>query len=166
MKRSLSVVAAVVGLALAGGVAFAQMGPGWGGGQGQGSWPMGGAYGQSGYGPGPCGPMTGMMGPGMMGPGMMGPGMMGPGMMGPGMMGQGTQTPPVVDIDKAKEAAQQYVNQYLKGYAIDMVLPFTGGMGLTMYSVEIKGPNGEGRVLHVNPWGAVMPMGGPWQRTG
>lgn len=139
MRRSLGVVAAVVGFVLAGGAAFAQMGPGWGGGQAQGNWPMGWGYGPSGY--GPCGPM------------------------GPGMMGSVAQAAPI-DIDKAREVAQQYVNQYLKGYSIDTILPFTGGMGYTMYSVELKGPNGEGRILHVNPWGAVMPMGGPWRRTG
>jgi len=34
----------------------------------------------------------------------------------------------------------------------------------TMYSVELKGPNEEVRVLHVNPFGEVMPFGGPWRR--
>jgi hypothetical protein len=35
---------------------------------------------------------------------------------------------------------------------------------MTMYQAELKGPNSEARVLHVNPWGNVMPFGGPWRR--
>ena len=31
---------------------------------------------------------------------------------------------------------------------------------------RLKGPNDETRVLHINPWGNVMPFGGPWRRTG
>jgi hypothetical protein len=34
-----------------------------------------------------------------------------------------------------------------------------------MYSVEMKGPNDEVRVFHVNPWGHVMPFGGPGRRS-
>ena len=128
---------------------------------------------QMGWGMGPCGP--GMMGPGMMG-GYMGPGMMGPGMMGPGMMGHGGgwygypgtgssgQAAATVDEPKAKELAQSYANQYLQGFTVDKVLPFSGMGGMTMYSVELKGPKDEVRTLHVNPWGQVMPFGGPWRR--
>ena len=150
MKKLLGVSAAVAVLVLMGGVAVAQMG--WG------------------YGPG-------MMGPGMMGPGMgMGPGMMmgqgwqgggypcgGMGWYGQGQYGQG-QAPTVQNPDNAKQTAQQYADQYLKGFTVDKVLPFSGMGGMAMYSVEMKGPNNELRTLHVNPWGQVMPFGGPWHR--
>jgi hypothetical protein len=137
------VVAAVV---LTGGVAFAHMG--WG-------------------------PMMGRgMGWGQMGPGMMGGGQGGygcPGMtggMGPGMMGGPGGTPPQTALteEKAKELAQQYADTYLKGFTVERVLPFTG-MRMTMYQAELKGPNDESRVLHINPWGHVMPFGGPWRRA-
>jgi hypothetical protein len=103
------------------------------------------------------GPMGGGMGPGMMGP-----------MMGaqgcPGMAGTGTTQPSLTE-EKAREAAQAYADQYLKGFTVERVLPFTGMHG-TMYSVELKGPNEEVRTFHVNPWGNVMPFGGPGRRTG
>ena len=111
----------------------------------------------------------GQMGPGMMAGnpcgGMMGPGSGWGGQMGPGMM-MGQYGAAQVTEDKAKEAAQQYANNYLKGFTVDKVLPFTTGMGMTMYSVELKGPADELRILHVNPWGNVMPYGGPWRRSG
>lgn len=147
MKRFLS-VALVVALVVGAGVAFAQMG-------------------------------GGMMGGGMMGGGMMGGGM-GGGMMGggkgpggqagqsdcPGMAAEGQQAPtaPLTE-EKAKELAQQYADQYLKGHQVDKILPFTG-MHMTMYQVELKGPGGEVRVLHINPWGQVMPFGGPRRPAG
>jgi hypothetical protein len=100
--------------------------------------------------------------------GTMGPGMMGPMMMGatgcPGMMGANTALPSLTE-EKAKEAAQAYADKYLKGFTVEKVLPFTGMHG-TMYSIELKGPNEEVRTFHVNPWGNVMPFGGPWRRTG
>ena len=65
--------------------------------------------------------------------------------------------------EKAKELAQQYADQYLKGFTVERVLPFTGRRG-TMYSVELKGPEGQVRTFHVNPWGNVMPFGGPARR--
>jgi hypothetical protein len=145
MKKWFGAAAALALVALLAGVAFAQMG--WGQQMGPG---MMGGY--------PC---QGMMGWG----GQMGPGMMGPGMgMGPGMMGSsgGSQ----ITEERAKELAQQYVNSYLKGYTLDKVLPMTNGMGMTMYSAELKGPQGDLRILHVNPWGGVMPYGGPWRRGG
>jgi len=131
-------------VALLVGVAFAQMGPG-----------MMGPYGY-----------PGQMGPGM-GWGQMGPGMMGgygcPGAMGYGPgWGQGVPGPAVTE-DQAKQQAQEYADKYLKGFTVDKVLPITG-MGMPMYSVELKGPQGEMRMLHVNPWGGVMPYGGPWRR--
>ena len=116
---------------------------------------------------GPMGPGMGW-GPGMMGPGMMG-GYMGPGMMGTGGcgypgMGWSGQAAATVDEQKAKELAQSYANQYLQGFTVDKVLPFAGMGGMTMYSVELKGPKDEVRTLHVNPWGQVMPFGGPSRR--
>lgn len=106
--------------------------------------------------PGPTGPMPGGMGSGMMGP------MMGAGGC-PGMAG-GHATAAAVTEEKAKEAAQAYADKYLKGFTVEKVLPFTGMHG-TMYSVEMKGPNEEVRTFHVNPWGNVMPFGGPGRRT-
>jgi hypothetical protein len=107
-------------------------------------------------------------GPNPMGGGAMGPGMMGP-MMGaggcPGMMAGTPATQPSLSEEKAKVAAQEYADKYLKGFTVEKVLPFTGMHG-TMYSVELKGPNEEVRTFHVNPWGNVMPFGGPWRRTG
>ncbi len=131
MKRMLSVVMALVVIAVLGGVAFAQMG------------------GQGGRG---------------MGSGMMGSGMMGSGMMGAGAADQQAPAAQITE-DKAKELAQQYANQYLKGFTVERVLPFTGMHG-TMYSVELKGPEGQLRTFHVNPWGNVMPFGGPQRRAG
>jgi hypothetical protein len=89
-------------------------------------------------------------------------------MMGPGIM-RGSYCGPygnaeygpgeAISIDQAKDIAQQYTEKYLKGFTVERVLPFTG-MRHTMYGVELKGPKGEVRYLHVNLWGAVMP-GGP-----
>jgi hypothetical protein len=104
------------------------------------------------------------MGPGNMG---MGPGMMA---MGRGMMhgatgcpGMAAGTPAAIAEEKAKALAEEYATTHLPGYTVDQVLPFTGRHG-TAYSVELKGPNAELRVLHVNPFGEVMPFGGPWRR--
>jgi hypothetical protein len=107
------------------------------------------------------------MGPGGMGMGP-GPGMMG---MGRGMMYGATGCPgmtagtPATAIgeEKAKALVEEYATKYLPGYTVEKVLPFTGRHG-TGYSVELKGPNAELRVLHVNPFGEVMPFGGPWRR--
>ena len=121
--------------------------------------------------------------PGEFGPGW-GPGMgWGQGMgrgygMGPGMMrgGQGPGNPPCggwngpgsaqtqVTEENAKAAAQQYVDKYFTGYKLDRVLPFAG-RGMTMYQAELTGPNGESRILRINPWGNVMPFGGPQARA-
>src|SRR3990167_7841978 len=107
-----------------------------------------------------------------MGPGAGGFGGMGPGMMG-GWGGQGTgagygcpgheATATQITEDKAKELAQQYADQYLKGFTIERVLPSTG-MHHTMYAVELKNQQGELRTLRINPFGNVMPCGGPWSR--
>jgi hypothetical protein len=143
MKRIVTAVVVVAALALAG-EGFAQ--------------PM-------------SGPMHGWMGQGM-GPGGMG-GWGGRGMMGggpdgswncPGWSGAAAGTvPEAITEEKAKELAQQYADQYLKGFTVERVLPFTGRRG-TMYSVELKGPEGQVRTFHVNPWGNVMPFGGPARR--
>jgi len=127
------------------------------------------AYAQA---PGDYGPGWGMgWGQGMgWGPGM-GPGMMrgGAGPYGqppcPGWGGPGSAQSQITE-ENAKAAAQQYADKYLKGYKVDRVLPFTGGgAGMTMYQAELNGPNGETRLLHVNPWGNVMPFGGPQARA-
>jgi hypothetical protein len=80
------------------------------------------------------------------------------------MESSGQAAAPTVDEKKAKELPQSYATQYLQGFTVDKVLPFTGMGGMTMYSVELKGPRDEVRVLHVNPWEQVMPFGGPWRR--
>jgi hypothetical protein len=106
-------------------------------------------------------------GPGMRGGG---PGPMGHGMMGAGGghwncpgFAAGGGTAPQVTEEKAKELAQGYADAYLKGFTVDKVLPFAGRQG-TAYSVELKGPEGQVRTFHVNPWGQVMPFGGPGYR--
>ena len=102
-------------------------------------------------------------GPGRgMGPGMMG----GEGrgwMHGGGPRGGSQTTATEITEDKAKELAQQYADKHLAGFTVDKVLPFTG-MHRTMYSVELKNAAGEVRTIHVNPFGNVMPFGGPRQR--
>ncbi|HET7341605.1 MAG TPA: hypothetical protein VFL90_09095 [Methylomirabilota bacterium] len=104
------------------------------------------------------GPGWGRMGMGRMGMGGGGP-MMGGGPGACPMMGAGAvdQTSAVTE-DKAKELATEYVAKYMKGYTIERVLPFTGRFR-TAYQVELKGPKGETRLLHVTPWGGVRPFG-------
>jgi hypothetical protein len=135
MKRFLMVAIAVAASAVLAGTALAQM-------------PYGG------------------MGRGMWGGGM-GPGMMGGGGQGncPGFAASGQASAGQISEDQAKELAQKYADQYLQGFTVERVLPFTGRGG-TMYSVELKGPEGQVRSFHVNPWGNVMPFGGPMRRAG
>ena len=107
-------------------------------------------------------------GPGGMGHGMMmqmGPQMMaqGAGPMGPGMHG-GAMNATQVSEDQAKAIAQKYVDEQLKGFTIEKVVPSTG-MPRTMYTVELKGPKGESKTLHISPFGHVMPFPVP-QRQG
>jgi hypothetical protein len=109
-----------------------------------------------------------MGGPGRMWGGGMGPGMMGgAGQFGcPGAAAHAQQQGAAqVTEEQAKALAQQYADQYLKGFNVEQVLPFAGRGG-AMYSVELKGPDGQVRTLHVNPWGNVMPFGGPSRRAG
>jgi hypothetical protein len=116
--------------------------------------------------------------PGAPGAGM-GPGWMGRGGMRPGMMWGGAGQAPcrfatggetgaqgaAITEDQAREAAQKYADQYLKGFTVDRVLPFQARWG-TAYSVELLGPEGQVRTFHINPWGNVMPFGGPGRRAG
>jgi hypothetical protein len=81
-------------------------------------------------------------------------------MMGGGA-GQGAA--PGLTADQAKQAASQYADQYLPGFTVTRTLPLEG-MHMTMYQAELSGPGGETRILHVNPWGNVMPLGGPTTR--
>jgi hypothetical protein len=77
----------------------------------------------------------------------------------PGLAAAGsTAAPDAVTEEKAKELATAYVDKYFKGFTIERVLPFQGRWA-TAYQVELKGPKGENRVLHVNPWGRVVPFG-------
>jgi hypothetical protein len=76
--------------------------------------------------------------------------------------GQAAQATGVTE-ERAKELAQAYADQYLKGFTVERVLPFQGRRG-TMYAVELKGPDNQTRTFHVNPWGNVMPFGGPARR--
>lgn len=95
----------------------------------------------------------------------MGPHMMaqGAGPMGPGMHG-GAMHATQVSEDEAKAIALKYVDEQLKGYTIEKVIPSTG-MPRTMYTVELKGPKGEGKTLHISPFGHVMSFPVP-QRQG
>jgi len=102
------------------------------------------------------GPGRGYGGMGMMRGG--GPGWMAGGGPCTGAANAGAE----ITEDKAKELATAYAEQYLKGFTVERVLPFTGRFH-TMYSVELKNAAGEVRTLHVNPFGNVMPFGGPWR---
>lgn len=135
MKRMTSVVLAMALVAVLAGAALAQ-GPGWG-------------------------PMMGGGGMGF-GPRMMGSAAGGSGQMAcPGWSGSAAAAPSEqITEDKAKELATEYVNKYFKGFTVERVLPFTGRLH-TMYQVELKGPKGETRYLHVTPWGGVRPFGSP-----
>jgi hypothetical protein len=137
MNRVLSVVFGAGIVLVAATVAFAQMG-----GMGMGAGGMG--YGGMGYG----------MGSGMMGSGV-------------GPRGQAGQpaAPEQITQQGARELAQQYADRHLKGYTVEHVLPFAGRRG-TAYSVELKGPAGEVRTLHVNPWGDVVPFDASQRRPG
>lgn len=101
--------------------------------------------------------MAGGMGPGMMGGG-------GPNQIAcPGMTGSGQTPAAQLTEEKARELAEQYAKTYLPGFTVERVVPFAG-MHMTMYQAELKGPQGEARALHINPWGNVMPFGGPVTR--
>jgi len=92
-------------------------------------------------------------------------GMMGGGHMGSGMMGSdtGKGTAPEITAEQAQKAATEYAKQYLPGFTVKGTAPLAG-MHMTMYQAELSGPGGETRILHINPWGNVMPFGGPATR--
>jgi len=76
----------------------------------------------------------------------------------PGLRGTSTAT---ITQENAKEFAQKYADTNLPGFKVERVLP-SGGMH-TAYAVELKNAEGELRTFHINPFGNVMPFGGPWR---
>jgi hypothetical protein len=147
MKRLMAMLITVAMVGALAGIAYAQgphgpgrMGMGWGAAQGE-------------QGPGGMGGRMAMMHGRMAGGGPE---------ACPFMGAAGTETPAAateaVTEDKAKELATAYVDKYLKGFTIERVLPFQGRRAMA-YQVELKGPKGEKRILHVNPWGHVRPFG-------
>ncbi len=99
---------------------------------------------------------------GRMGPGMMGSEGQGYGHGGKGCPGWKATSNLRITEEKAKGLAQDYAKQYLPGFEVERLLPFTG-MHHTMYSVELKNSEGDLRTLHINPFGNIMPFGGPWR---
>jgi hypothetical protein len=138
MRKVLGVLVAVAIVVVIAGAALAYMG-------GQGMGP--GAMGQG-----------GMMGPGGQGKMMGGPGMMGAANC-PGMTAEGAAATAITE-EKATEFAKGYAEKNLPGYTVEKVTPFPVRHGtLTAWSVELKGPKGETKLLHINPFGAVMQPG-------
>ncbi len=78
-----------------------------------------------------------------------------------GRSGPATETAPLTE-EKAKELAEKYAEQFLAGFKVEKVLPFTG-MHHTAYAIELKNSEGELRTFHVNPFGNVVPFGGPYR---
>lgn len=146
MKKVLGVIVAGGALILLVGAATAHWaagghGPGWGmgygqGGMGHGGWEMG--YGMSG------------------GRGM------GWGRGEANCPGPRGETTAAISQENAQELAQKYADTYLSGFKVERVLPFSGRHH-TVYAVELKNSEGELRTFHVNPFGDVMPFGGPWR---
>ena len=128
MKRVLAIVVAIAAVVVVAHAALAFMGPG--------------------HRPAMGHAMMMQMGPRTMAQGA--------GPMGPGMHG-GAMHATQVSEDQAKAIARKYVDEQLKGYTIEKVVPSTG-MPRTMYTVELKGPKGESKTLHVSPFGHVMPF--------
>jgi hypothetical protein len=136
MKRLVSVTVAVVMLGGLAAAAAAQ--PGWGSMMaGPGFGPMGARMaampGRMGAGRGPCAGVAA------------------------GAPATPDATAPVTE-DKAKALATDYAAKYFKGYTVERVVPFQGRFQ-TAWQVELKGPKGDTRILHVNPWGGVRPFG-------
>lgn len=138
MKRLVGVTMAVL---LVGGLATLAMAQGWG--------PMGRGPMSMGAGGGPMGGGMGMM---SAGPG----GSSGCPGWAAASAAPGDATAPVTE-DKAKAIATEYAAKYFAGYTVERVLPFQGRRH-TAYQAELKGPKGETRTLHVNPWGGVRPF--------
>ncbi len=99
------------------------------------------------------GGMGGTMGSGTMGRGMMGRGITG-GTNQPGRFDQRPDTR--ITEEQARVVAQQYATRYLSGFTVERVVPISGS---PMYSVELRGPKNERRVLQVDGFGSVMPLG-------
>ncbi len=76
--------------------------------------------------------------------------------------GQRGTTNATITQENAKELAQKYADTNLPGFKVERVLP-SGGMHHTAYAVELKNSEGELRTFHINPFGNVMPFGGPWR---
>ncbi len=136
MKRILGVVLVVVLVLGVSGMAMAR----WGG---------------PGMGMGPQGAMMGMGHGGGHGMGM------GRGAGAGSCMQQQGATPATataIDDAKAKEIAKEYVSKNLSGFQVDKLVKFDRPRG-SMFQVELKGPKGEVRYLHINPWGNVRDFG-------
>ncbi len=133
MKRFLTVIVAGGALILLVGAATAH----WGSADGPGGW-------------------------GRMGPGMMGDRGHGYTHGGADCPGWETTSTPQITEEKAKELATHYAEKYLPDFKVERLLPFAG-MHHTMYSAELQNSKGEIRTLHINPFGNVMPFGGPWR---
>lgn len=94
-------------------------------------------------------------------------------MMGPARMGGGAgpeacpmlqggaaaQAPAAITEAEARTRAEEYAKEHLPGFSVERVVPFQGRR-MSAYEVELKGPKGETRILHVNPWGDVVPFRG------
>jgi hypothetical protein len=134
MKRVLTLALPLAVLALAAGVAFAQMGGGMTGGMG------------------------GMMGSGMMGGGMMGGmgGMMGgDGQDGAGADCHGDAAGAQVTQEQAEAIASQYAAEH--GLSFDGKVEQLPGMHMAMWTAELTDPNTKAvRTLHIGPSGHVM----------
>lgn len=139
MRRLVSVAVGVAMVGALAGIALAA-GPGWGG-------------------PGHMGPGWGRM---MGGQGAQGgcPMWQGGGQPGGAWGGPGPGAQEQITEEKAREIAQEYTGKYYQGFTVERVVPFQGRFR-TAYQVELKGPKGETRYFHVNPWGGVRPLGGP-----
>ena len=128
----------------------------WSGGNGPGRG-MGYSRGEMGHGRGEMGHGGRGMGHGMRGGHGMGWG--GGEANCPGLRGTSTAA---ITQESAKDLAQKYADTNLPGFKVERVLPFSG-MHHTAYAVELKNSEGELRTFHINPFGNVMPFGGPWR---
>jgi len=72
--------------------------------------------------------------------------------------GAAAATATAIDDAKAKEIVKEYVSKNLSGYQVDKLVKFDRPRG-SMFQVELKGPKGEVRYLHINPWGDIRDFG-------
>jgi len=77
----------------------------------------------------------------------------------PGLHGTNTAA---ITQENAKDLAQKYADTNLPGFKVERVLPFSGRHH-TAFAVELKNSESELRTFHINPFGNVMPFGGPWR---